>query len=448
MNTEDLEEIEQETHEFFQSYLEKNIIELSHPDFFEKMVDSAAQTAFEDCVCSGYIDPENEDAFDQFREQIRIFATSYLKLIGMRRRSYKNPKPHHYMNLPVEVIDERMRFVNSAYQPAQRTPEWYTFRHGLITASNIWKALGSDANVNSLICEKCKPCQARDRGNSVEGDEEMLAQMEHTKLAQMEQIKHVHMVQAKMAQEPQSVNTQSTLHWGVKYEPLSAMIYEMRNEIRLGEFGCIQHREHPFIGASPDGIVLSRGSPLYGRMLEIKNVVNREVNGIPSMPYWIQMQVQMEVCDLEECDFVETVFKEIDEDEFYQNSYKYQYNGVILYFIKRDFVDNSPKYVYMPLDIPIKRSAINEWIEQQKQANRDEYVLFKRIYWYCEMFSCVLVHRNREWFAAALPKIREIWSIIETERVTGYEHRRPKKKENTDVLIVQKSKCLIDLQNL
>ena len=437
MNTEDLEEIEQETHEFFQSYLEKNIIELCHPDFFEKMVDSAAQTAFEDCVCSGYIDASNEDAFDQFREQIQIFANSYMKLIGMRRRSYKNPKSHHYVNLPIETIDERMHVVNSAYQPAQRTPEWYTFRHGLITASNIWKALGSDANVNSLICEKCKPCYTRDRGNSVEGDEDMLAhmgQMEHTKQVQMEQ--------------PKSVNTQSTLHWGVKYEPLSAMIYEMRNEIRIGEFGCIQHREHAFIGASPDGIVLSRSSPLYGRMLEIKNVVNREVNGIPSMPYWIQMQVQMEVCDLEECDFVETIFKECDEDDFYQNSYKYQYNGVILYFIKRDFVDNSPKYVYMPLDVHIKRSAINEWIEQQKLANREEYVLFKRIYWYCDLFSCVLVHRNREWFAAALPKIREIWSIVELERVTGCEHRRPKKKEAADVLIVQKSKCLIDLQNL
>ena len=434
MNTEDLEEIEQETHDFFQSYLEKNIIELSHPDFFEKMVDSAAQTIFEDCVCSGYIE---EDTFDQFCEQIRIFATSYLKLIGMRRRSYKNPKSHHYVNLPIETIDERMRIVNAAYQPAQRTPEWYTFRHGLITASNIWKALGSDANVNSLIYEKCKPCQGRDRGNSVEGDEDVLAHM-----GQMEQTKQVQM------EQPKSVNTQSTLHWGVKYEPLSAMIYEMRNEIRLGEFGCIQHREHPFIGASPDGIVLSRNSPLYGRMLEIKNVVNREVNGIPSMPYWIQMQVQMEVCDLEECDFVETVFKECEEDDFYQNSYKYQYNGVILYFIKRNFVDNSPKYVYMPLDVPIKRSAINEWIEQQKQANREEYVLFKRIYWYCETFSCVLVHRNREWFAAALPKIREIWSIVELERVTGCDHRRPKKKESAEVLPVQKSKCLIDLQNL
>lgn len=64
------------------------------------------------------------------------------------------------------------------------------------------------------------------------------------------------------------------------------------------------------------------------------------------------------------------------------------------------------------------------------------------------MFSCVLVHRNREWFAAALPKIREIWSIIELERVTGCEHRRPKKKESADALIFQKSKCLIDLQNL
>jgi len=98
----------------------------------------------------------------------------------------------------------------------------------------------------------------------------------------------------------------------------------------------------------------------------------------------------------------------------------------------------------MPFDIPFKRSAINEWIEQQKQTNRDDYVLFKRIYWYCDIFSCVLVHRNKEWFAAALPKIRDVWTIIELERVTGCDHRRPKKKEIQN----DNKKCFINLQNL
>jgi hypothetical protein len=283
--------------------------------------------------------------------------------------------------------------------------------------------------VNSLICEKCKQCDLlplRERATSVDDglEDEVLC--------------------VKPVSNPNSVNTLSTLHWGVKYEPVTAMIYAHRLGVEVGEFGCIQHREYPFIGASPDGIVMTRDHPAYGRMLEIKNVVNREINGIPSMAYWIQMQVQMEVCNLEECDFVETLFKEYEyteEDLFYENKHKYEYNGVILYFIKRDYTDSSPKYVYMPMCVPIERDAIDAWIDLQKQLIKDEYVLFKRIYWSCDIFSCVLVHRNREWFAAALPKIQDVWETIKMERITGCAHRQPKKK-------VVPPKCLIKLDAL
>ncbi len=436
-----LEELETESHEFFNTYLETRIIELCDPDFYETMIDDCAHHLFEDAVCAGYImcDVEtletNEEytalMFAEFRATIAIFARTFYKMMGLRRRSYKNPKAHHYVCIDKETMDARLEWVKTAYQPAQRTPEWYLFRHGLITASNIWKVFGSESNVNSLICEKCKPTdmpKARDRAASVDDglEDEVLCP----------------------AIQP-SVNTQSTLHWGVKYEPVTAMIYQHRLCVELGEFGCIQHRKYPFIGASPDGIVMTRDNPAYGRMLEIKNVVNREINGIPSMAYWIQMQVQMEVCDLDECDFVETVFKEYDymeEDLFYVNKDKYEYNGVILYFIKRDYSDSSPKYIYMPLSIAIERGAIDAWIETQKQMIKEDYVLFKRIYWYCDTFSCVLVHRNKEWFEAALPKIRDVWSIIETERVTGYEHRQPKKK--TAVAEVRSNKCLIKLDGL
>ena len=46
------------------------------------------------------------------------------------------------------------------------------------------------------------------------------------------------------------------------------------------------------LGASPDGINTDKTSQLYGRMLEIKNIVNREINGIPKSEYWIQMQTK------------------------------------------------------------------------------------------------------------------------------------------------------------
>jgi hypothetical protein len=52
--------------------------------------------------------------------------------------------------------------------------------------------------------------------------------------------------------------------------------------------------------------------------------VNREITGIPLEAYWIQMQVQMEVCDLDECDFFETQFKEFDtSEEFFISDKEY-----------------------------------------------------------------------------------------------------------------------------
>lgn len=456
-------ELETESHEFFGTYLENRIVELHDPDFYENMIDECAHHLFDDCVCSGYIacdaaalDTNEEYAailFGEFRQNIAAFAHTFHKMMGLRRRSYKHPKAHHYVNVDKEDLDARLAWIRGAYQPAQRTPEWHLFRHGLISASNIWKVFGTEASVNSLICEKCVPMTStlRHRSASVDDglEDEVLCSVPSVAVA---------------TPTTTSVNTQSPLHWGVKYEPVTAMIYQKRLNAELGEFGCIQHREHPFIGASPDGIVITRDHPAYGRMLEIKNVVNREINGIPSMAYWIQMQVQMEVCNLEECDFVETVFKEYDyteEDLFYSNAKNrvYEYNGVILYFIKRDYSDSSPKYVYMPINgnnsSNLDKAQVNAWIDEQKQAIKEEYVLFKRIYWYCETFSCVLVHRSREWFAAALPKVREVWATIEKERISGCEHRQPKKKKvplgtlgTLGTSDTSASKCLIDLSTM
>jgi hypothetical protein len=52
----------------------------------------------------------------------------------------------------------------------------------------------------------------------------------------------------------------------------------------------------------------------------------------------------------------------------------------------------------------------------------------KFIYWKLDVFSCVLVLRNKDWFKNNIPQLEKVWKIIEQERVTGYEHRAPVKK--------------------
>ena len=96
------------------------------------------------------------------------------------------------------------------------------------------------------------------------------------------------------------------------------MIYEQKYNTTVEDFGCIQHDHYDFVGASPDGINVDKNSPLFGRMLEIKNVVSRVINGIPKKEYWIQMQLQMEVCDLDYCDFLETKFVEYESENDYK----------------------------------------------------------------------------------------------------------------------------------
>ncbi len=93
---------------------------------------------------------------------------------------------------------------------------------------------------------------------------------------------------------------------------MSVLIYEDMYKTTVEDFGCLPHDLHSCMGASPDGINVDLKSERYGRMLEIKNIVNRVINGIPKEEYWVQMQWQMEVCNLDECDFLETRFTEYD----------------------------------------------------------------------------------------------------------------------------------------
>ena len=233
------------------------------------------------------------------------------------------------------------------------------------------------------------------------------------------------------------INTDSSLHWGQKYEKLSKDIYEVVNNTRVQEFGCIKHPnpEYYFIGASPDGINVCPLSNLYGRMLEIKNVVSREITGIPKEDYWIQMQIQMEVCRLPECDFLETKFVEYEDESAFDSDsnkendeIKWNHNvegkrrGVIVYFIKND----KPFYEYAPLTITSK-SQFDQWFEKMMQSY-DGITWIKNIYWRLEVYSCVLVLRDKAWFNSAIPKIQELWKTVEREKVTGYEHRAPKRR--------------------
>jgi hypothetical protein len=202
---------------------------------------------------------------------------------------------------------------------------------------------------------------------------------------------------------------------------------------RVSDFGCIRHPKYSFIGASPDGINTDPNSERFGRMVEVKNIVNRDITSIPKEEYWIQMQIQMETCNLDECDFIETRFKEYNsEEEFYENTSNSEKRGILLYFVEKildlTHVSNSPHYVYMPLDIELEKKSIETWIKTTRETLSAKYSLYETIYWYLDEISVVLVKRIPEWFKAKVNEFESIWKTIERERVEGYEHRTARKR--------------------
>ena len=434
-----------------EEFIKNNPKIITDPDFediFEDNINELMYAQFEDDIFF------NDDAEDEL-DEIIVEATKDFFEDFMPLRSYEDARI--LVEPDYDYIGEQLKCLRNKPQPAQRTPEWYQFRHNLITASNAYKAFDSQATKNQLIYEKCQPLT----------------------LASSQ----ISLLDEDLVEEVKMVNVNSTLHWGQKYEPLSVKIYEHIYETGVEDFGCIQDEEYAFLGASPDGINTDINSPRYGRMLEIKNIVNREIDGIPKKEYWIQMQLQMKVCDLDECDFLETRFVEyadqnafkedINEDEIYEDddgkefvniclSKDLKHKGIILYFHTKE---GKPYYVYKPLDI-IEPSHILKWEEDMLdlyQSDKYNYTYIKFIYWKLDQMSCVLVCRNRQWFEDNIWELEELWATVVAERVSGFEHRAPNRKTKLNAFDLlsnvqtqtqtqsqsqNKSKCLLKFNNI
>ena len=328
----------------------------------------------------------------------RSYKKTYVKNCSMNKNSRNFNK-----------IKTQLNYLNNIPQPEQRSDEWYIFRNSALTASNIYKIFISDYTQSQLIIEKSEPVDLNKYKNT---------------------------------------NLNSPMHWGQKFEPVSVLYYEFINNTTVSEFGCVKHNKYSYIAASPDGIVCDENSPLYGRMLEIKNVVSREIDGIPMPAYWIQMQLQMEVCNLNECDFLETKFTEYLSQEDYLDDISDKHRGFIMQFCD---TNGDVHYEYPPFAMnKIDNAEYNTWTQGQILKNNNKTYV-RNIYWKLEVISCVLVLRNKLWFKNVQPYIEIFWKNLIDEKESGiYAERISKKqkmkyeeaKEKSDF---PKSGCLIKI---
>ena len=278
--------------------------------------------------------------------------------------------------------------------PEQRSPAWYAMRETMITASDWATAIGKN------------PYSTRNK-----------------------------LLLKKLGYEGEQFTGNAATAWGVKYEPVATSIYERRNNKTVIEFGLIPHPTISFLGASPDGITAD------GTMLEIKCPPKRVITGIPPFYYWVQMQGQLEVCDLELCDFLECKIEEYETAEEYfadieEGSPLSKANGlelgIVLEFKRKD---DSLHFEYSPFGMNMDES--NKWtVEMIKENSKNNLMFSKQLYWKLTKISCVPVFRDRDWFKDSVPKLKSFWDEWSFYKKHGYEillknkKTKPKKSDN------------------
>ena len=240
-------------------------------------------------------------------------------------------------------------------------------------------------------------------------------------------------------------------HHGTKHENVATSIYEYRMNVKVEEFGLVAHPKYTFLAASPDGIVGKYkldGKSLtkyVGRMLEIKCPFRRkikqsgEIKGeICPIYYWVQVQLQLECCNLEECDFWQCDIQEYeDRDEFMRDTDENEpfrskltgfEKGCLIQMLPKDKIEDikngkyldvlygSSKYLYPP-KIEMSPMDCDIWIAES-MANFNKlcpkgYYFDKIVYWKLATSNCSTIVRDRQWFKEKLPEFEKMWKYVE-----------------------------------
>jgi putative phage-type endonuclease len=274
-------------------------------------------------------------------------------------------------------IQEKVTKLIELYgQNDQRTAAWHSKRSEMLTASEIYKAL-ADAT----------PAQKHE------------------------------IIMGKLVPRPRTEGPgPRALVWGTRFEPIAKDIYCILSDfpLQIVDTTCIPHPTVPFLGASPDGIILTDGVR-HGRLVEFKCPISRQFSDETPIPpaYYHQMQLQMECTGLDLCEYIEFQFKMLSYSEWVNN--KSEFKG--FYAV----TDDESEVKYKAID-DLRDPTM--WREQVLQTNDD----WNFVYWALEKHSMKLVEHQTDWLSTNLESMTQVWNTVLTHRTNNTLPDNPKEK--------------------
>ena len=336
------------------------------------------QGEFEDCLESEIPWDEFEVSSSQRSSHVNFINDIFGMFVGLA-------KSKTWSELTLEDRQEHVKRVTAYPQIPQRTKEWYAQSKGVLTASEFATILGTPRAMMALALQKVAPIPEAIMSNRLAC----------------------------------STPEMGPFDWGIRFEPVVKQILNKLWGVDILEIGRLVHKTNTMLAASPDGLIQKAHDPLrVGRLLEIKCPVKREINGKIPFEYWCQMQIQMEVADIDECDYIEVKLVSTYKDNSVYVETETDYKGSIWLFQAHDTCEL--KYAYTE--------------EERVALQYLEWNCIETIPWHMETHYTVTVARDRAWFISTLEKRNELWKTVEEARL-GSISLPPTNRSKSKVLV-------------
>jgi hypothetical protein len=362
-----------------------------------------------DGTCDDCTDDENTIIFDTIKKEMKEN-----ELYGLYDTNWCNDiQTDDIITDDILIKTNKYNYLASLPFPPQKSLEWHNSRRERITASDGGCVLGENPYEDQYLFV------------------------------------------IKKVSEPEFQYNENCYH-GNKYEEIATNIYEYRMNVKVREFGLIKHPNIYYLAASPDGIITPYKldeihlTQYVGRMLEIKCPKSRKLvkkgnetglctdkNVQCPKYYWIQVQLQLECCDLDECDFWQCdIFEYSDRDDFINDSDPYRQfiskttnkeKSCLIQLLPKKFDNNDNNmdynnkvYKYSKFIYPEKKEMtpyeLDIWIDKTQKTlstTHPDYLIDRIIYWRLNDSHYTLIKRNKNWFNDNLPQLEKVWKYVE-----------------------------------